>query len=117
MKKDETLQIDPTVPPSGPGCAECEANGGWWFHLRRCALCGHVGCRDTSPNQHATAHNKATGHAIIASFEPGEEWFYDFRTGDFVEGPKLAPPHAHPRDQTVPGPRERVPSDWEARLH
>ena len=29
--------IDPTVPPSGAGCAECEASGGWWVHLRRCA--------------------------------------------------------------------------------
>ena len=35
--------IDPTVPPSGTGCVECDAAGGWWVHLRRCAQCGHVG--------------------------------------------------------------------------
>ena len=29
--------IDTTVPPSGTGCVECTAAGGWWFHLRRCA--------------------------------------------------------------------------------
>jgi hypothetical protein len=26
--------IDPTVPPSGPGCVECLAtDDGWWWHL------------------------------------------------------------------------------------
>ena len=65
--------IDPTVPPSGTGCVECLAADGWWFHLRRCAQCGHIGCCDTSPSQHATAHAKATGHPMIRSFEPGEE--------------------------------------------
>lgn len=44
--------IDPTVPPSGTGCVECDAAGGWWFHLRRCARCGHIGCCDDSPSQH-----------------------------------------------------------------
>ena len=29
--------VDPTVPPSGTSCVECEAAGGWWLHLRRCA--------------------------------------------------------------------------------
>jgi hypothetical protein len=36
--------------------------------------CGHVGCCDSSPNKHATAHFRNTGHPIIRSFEPGEEW-------------------------------------------
>ena len=48
--------IDPTVAPSGTGCSECDAAGGWWFHLRRCAQCGHVGCCDSSPQQHASGH-------------------------------------------------------------
>jgi hypothetical protein len=29
---------------------------------------------DTSPNRHATEHFHATGHPIIRSFEPGEDW-------------------------------------------
>jgi len=29
--------IDVSAPPSGTGCVECDAAGGWWFHLRRCA--------------------------------------------------------------------------------
>ena len=30
--------------------------GGRWVHLRLCMTCGHVGCCDSSPNKHATAH-------------------------------------------------------------
>jgi hypothetical protein len=29
----------------------------------------------------------------------------------------LAPPHHHPHDQPVPGPRGRVPGNWEEQLH
>jgi len=53
---EEPEAIDPTVEPSDTGCAECLASDGWWFHLRRCARCGHVGCCDQSPSQHATRH-------------------------------------------------------------
>ena len=109
--------IDPTVPPSGTGCVECDADGGWWVHLRRCAQCGHVGCCDSSPAQHATAHFRETGHPVIQSFEPGEEWFWDFAEESPVEGPALAPPAAHPDDQPAPGPRGRVPLDWRDHIH
>jgi hypothetical protein len=112
-----TDPIDPTSAPSGDGCEECERDGGWWLHLRRCALCGHIGCCDNSPQQHASKHAQATGHPIIASFEPGEDWFYDYRTDQFVQGPLLAPPRNHPLDQPTPGPRGRVPLDWEQQLH
>ena len=109
--------INPDVPPSGTGCAECEQQQGWWFHLRRCALCGHIGCCDTSPGQHATAHAKATGHPMIASFEPGERWLYDYRDDQVYDGSPLAPPDSHPPDQPAPGPAGRVPSDWRDHLH
>lgn len=110
-----TSDVRPEVPPSGTGCVECERDGGWWLHLRRCAHCGHIGCCDNSPMRHATAHARATGHPVIRSFEPGEDWFYDYRTGEFVEGPALAPPDSHPVDQGVPG--GDVPADWQRRLH
>ncbi len=114
----EMTGIDPSVPPSGTGCVECEAAGGWWVHLRRCAQCGHVGCCDTSPSQHATAHWKATGHPVIQSFEPGEDWFWNFATEEVLEGvAELAPPTGHPLDQPVPGPAGRVPRDWRFRVH
>jgi hypothetical protein len=110
-------QIDPTVPPSGTGCAECLESGGWWFHLRRCAACGHIGCCDTSPSQHASQHAAETGHAVVRSFEPGESWFYSYLTQDYAAGPDLAPPEHRPLDQPVPGPEGRVPDDWEDHLH
>ncbi|MFE1521498.1 UBP-type zinc finger domain-containing protein [[Kitasatospora] papulosa] len=112
------IGIDPTVPPSGTGCAECEATNGWWFHLRRCALCGHVGCCDSSLGQHASAHYKLTGHPVVQSFEPGEEWFWDYAAGDVREsGPRLAAPGSHPENQSVPGPAGHVPADWMRLLH
>jgi hypothetical protein len=101
---DLSAFIDPTVPPSGDGCVECDATGSWWVHLRRCALCGHIGCCDDSLNTHAAKHYAATGHRVIRSFEPGEEWFWDFTTGEFADGPELAPPAAHPVSQPAPGP-------------
>jgi len=109
--------INPSAEPSGTGCAECLAAGLWWFHLRRCAECGHIGCCDSSPNQHASKHHEETGHPVIRSFEPGERWFYDYRTGKLFAGPDLAAPESHPLDQPTPGPEGRVPADWQSRLH
>ena len=109
--------IDPTVGPSGPGCLECETAGGWWFHLRRCAQCGHVGCCDSSPSQHATAHARDSGHPVVRSYEPGEAWFWDYTREDFTDGPELAAPLAHPVTQPAPGPAGRVPADWQRHLH
>ena len=109
--------IDPQAAPSGTGCVECLAQSGWWFHLRRCAQCGHIGCCDTSPMQHATAHFRETGHRYIQSFEPGEDWFWDYETNNYAQGPALAPPHGHPADQPTPGPAGQVPNDWEDHLH
>lgn len=105
--------LDTSVPPSGNGCVECEAGGGWWFHLRRCAQCGHVGCCDSSPAKHATAHFAETGHPLVQSYEPGEEWYWNFETKEMFEsGPALTPPDSHPADQPAPGPEGRVPADW-----
>lgn len=112
-----TTGIDPTVSPSGSGCVECDANDGWWVHLRRCAECGHVGCCDTSPAQHATAHARSTGHPVVQSFEPGEDWFWDYGREEGFTGPALAPPDHRPLDQSVPGPADRVPADWRAHIH
>jgi uncharacterized UBP type Zn finger protein len=49
-------------------------SGDTWVHLRMRLICGHVGCCDQSPNCHATEHFHATGHPVIRSFEPGEDW-------------------------------------------
>jgi hypothetical protein len=114
---DEVSSIDPSVAPSGTGCVECLAADGWWLHLRRCAKCGHVGCCDSSPSQHASRHARESGHEVAQSFEPGEDWFWDYATGEYADGPALAAPTQHPHDQPVPGPRGRVPRDWQRHLH
>ncbi|MGI9155465.1 MAG: hypothetical protein ACR2FG_02330 [Marmoricola sp.] len=44
------------------------------------------------------------------------DWFFDYDTEKVGRGPKLAPPSAHPVDQSVPGPAERVPADWQDHL-
>lgn len=113
----DNIGIDTSVPPSGPGCVECEATGGWWFHLRRCAQCGHIGCCDSSPSGHASAHALTTGHPVIQSFEPGEDWFWNYTTNTDFDGPELAPPVDHPLDQGTPGPAGRVPRDWQDQLN
>ena len=62
------------VPEEIPGCEDCLKIGGTWVHLRMCHECGHIGCCDNSPNRHATAHFNESGHPLIRSVEPGEEW-------------------------------------------
>jgi hypothetical protein len=109
--------IDPSAPPSGAGCVECDEGGGWWVHLRRCAQCGHIGCCDSSPAQHASAHATGTGHPLVRSFEPGETWFWNYQTEQYYDGPALAGPDHHPEDQSIPGPEGRVPADWQQYVH
>jgi len=67
------LQIR-TVTPSALGCEECLKIGSPWVHLRICRSCGHVGCCDSSPHKHATAHFHASGHPIIEGYDPPEGW-------------------------------------------
>ena len=109
--------VNPEVPPSGTGCTDCEEVGGWWMHLRRCTECGHVGCCDSSPAQHASAHFRATEHPVVQSFEPGEDWGWDYARRARVRLPPLTPPTSRPEEQPSPGPEGRVPEDWRAHLH
>ncbi len=69
-------QIVVARPDTVAGCEDCLKIGGQWVHLRVCRMCGHVGCCDSSPNRHATAHVRASGHPIVTSLEPGENWSY-----------------------------------------
>lgn len=109
--------INPSAKPSGTGCVECLASDGWWLHLRRCAECGHIGCCDSSPSQHASRHAAEADHPISTSFEPGEDWFWNYQTRRMVGGAELAPPHSHPASQPAPGPTGKVPRDWQSKLH
>jgi hypothetical protein len=53
----------------------------------------------------------------VQSYEPGEDWFWDYAEQRGHRGPGLAPPTAHPDDQPSPGPAGRVPDDWRDHLH
>jgi uncharacterized UBP type Zn finger protein len=64
------------VRPRTRACEECPLIGSPWVHLRLCMTCGHVGCCDSSPNRHARSHAYATGHPIVSSLEPGEDWLW-----------------------------------------
>ena len=66
------------VEASAQGCEDCLKIGSSWVHLRMCMACGHMGCCDSSPNKHASAHFQATNHPIMASAEPGEDWLWCF---------------------------------------
>ena len=66
------------------GCEECLKTGSRWVHLRVCLTCGHVGCCDSSPNKHATAHNRSTKHPVITSGEVGENWAYCYPDERFL---------------------------------
>jgi CPA1 family monovalent cation:H+ antiporter len=62
-----------------PGeCEDCVREGSRWVHLRLCLECGHVGCCDSSPRRHATAHFHESDHPVIRSAEPGEAWRWCF---------------------------------------
>jgi uncharacterized UBP type Zn finger protein len=67
-------QIQDVTPSTPEGCTECLQSGSGWVHLRECLSCGHIGCCDSSPNRHATAHFESSDHPVMASFEPDEDW-------------------------------------------
>src|SRR4051794_41876361 len=104
-----SADVDPTVPPSGTGCVECDSVGGWWVHLRRCAACGHIGCCDDSLARHASAHWRGARPPVIPSFAPGGGWFWDFHTKEGYDGSQPPAPGCRPAGGTLPGPRGRGP--------
>jgi hypothetical protein len=66
------------LPDPIEGCEECLRVGDRWVHLRMCLTCGTIGCCDSSPNRHARAHAAVTGHPLVRSAEPGENWSWCF---------------------------------------
>ena len=87
------------LPDSVPGCEDCLREGGVWLHLRICLSCGHVGCCDDSPNRHATAHERASGHPLIRSLEAGEDW-----TWCYLDEVAMIIPDIHGQTRIPPSP-------------
>jgi Na+/H+ antiporter len=76
---DHLAKAPVVITPTSPeGCEECLRDGTSWVHLRLCLECGHVGCCDSSPQRHASAHFHQTDHPVMRSFEPGESWRWCF---------------------------------------
>jgi uncharacterized UBP type Zn finger protein len=76
-----TLRADPTWRWCGRSshAHRTAARSAWRLgrlgvHLRLCLTCGHVGCCDSSPFKHAWKHANNTGHPIMRSLEPEENW-------------------------------------------
>jgi Zn-finger in ubiquitin-hydrolases and other protein len=100
------------LPERVAGCEDCLAAGQPWLHLRICLECGHVGCCDDSPHRHATEHAIASGHPIIRSLEPGEEWAWCYidRVGMLtpeVTGSTRIPPSPLAPETSLPTSRRR----------
>lgn len=71
-------QVHDVQPHTPDGCEECLKHGTRWVHLRHCVSRGHVGCCDSSPQQHASKHFRQSARAVMRSFEPGEDWGWCF---------------------------------------
>ena len=68
------FETDLRVGPPLSVCSACIEIGATWVHLRQCLACGRTLCCNDSPNRHATAHFHETGHPMIRSAEPDEDW-------------------------------------------
>ena len=62
------------APRTPEACEECLREGTRWVELRECRICGHVGCCDSSVGKHATRHFHETGHPVMRSVMPGDDW-------------------------------------------
>lgn len=65
-------------------CDACEKIGGTWVHLRTCQTCGQTLCCNSSTNQHAQKHFEESGHPVIISAEPGEQWMWCYEDSVFI---------------------------------
>jgi hypothetical protein len=84
-------------------------------HLRLCLTCGQVGCCDDSKNKHATAHFLATGHPVIESLEPGENWRWCY-VDEILFASEIAEAGAPAQRENVMGDDTQAPNgasnDW-----
>lgn len=78
-------QIKPGVTPSTTeGCEDCLKTGDTWVHLRMCLTCGYAGCCNSSKNKHAQKHFESSGHPIIKSLQPGEDWKWCYIDNEYL---------------------------------
>jgi len=125
---EHLAQVNDVTAADERACEDCLREGSRWVHLRLCRTCGHVGCCDNSPRQHASTHFRTTGHPVMRTTEPGENWTWCFeceRTyrdapgGGFTEidpyveaGVSFARAHADAGGPMPPGPDARTPEGF-----
>ncbi len=74
----DRIPVPPPAPDPATACRECLIEGTRWVQLRRCLMCGHVGCCESSTGRHATAHYRQTGHELIADQSGDGQWGWCF---------------------------------------
>ncbi|RYZ48873.1 MAG: hypothetical protein EOP49_17555 [Sphingobacteriales bacterium] len=79
MKCEDMRALKDLKQPEVLECKICVQHGGEWVHLRTCQTCGITLCCDDSPEQHATRHFERTGHPVIISAEPEEQWIWCYK--------------------------------------
>ena len=97
----DTIEIT-ELPEEVAGCAACLETGDPWCHLRICLQCGNVGCCDSSPNRHATAHARETGHPLVRSVQPGEAWGWCYEDEMMLSGLPVRGQPSIPRSPLCP---------------
>jgi uncharacterized UBP type Zn finger protein len=76
-KTCQHLDLAREVPATTEGCEECLKLGESWVHLRKCLICGHVGCCSSSRHDHARRHFEETGHPLIQPYhQQGMDWIW-----------------------------------------
>lgn len=73
------------VAPSSETCEHCKETGDTPVALRMCLVCGHVGCCDSTPGQHASAHFKATGHPVMKAIKGRREFTWCYVDESYVD--------------------------------
>jgi monovalent cation/hydrogen antiporter len=66
-------------------CRRCQRippkPGTTWVELRQCLVWGRTKCCESSERRHATAHYRATGHAVMANQSGGPAWGWCYEDG------------------------------------
>ncbi len=71
-----------------------------------------VGCCDSSLRSSERGTRKENGHPIIRSYEPGEAWFWDYRTQASRTVGTGSPAASSAGSDGARRPSGRVPDDW-----
>lgn len=91
--------------PATSVCAQCVTQGDTWVHLRMCMICGEVGCCNDSKNKHAQVHFHQTGHPVIRTIEPDEDWVYCLEDQVYLS---ISPPSTETEHPSQPGQTQQA---------